>query len=128
MTVSLAELRTRAERGARRMDTYDPNWVHRVNLSVLELVSTYRCVLGQCFGTYADGVDALNLVMPTVKDEDGEIPLTIDDEIVQLGFDLTFEEACNEDGDVVNELSYADLTEAWRELIVARRDAASATT
>lgn len=84
-----------AARGASFLDGEVPNWSHpnRIDLDALRLASCKRCVLGQLFGEYGEGVDDLGL---SETDED------------TLGFFAVDHE-------------WADLTEAWRAEIRKRR-------
>lgn len=50
-----------ATRGASLLDSRVPDWFRQINTSELNLASTTYCTLGQLFGTYYDGLTALNV-------------------------------------------------------------------
>ena len=124
--VSVTELAPRAERGATLLDSRVPRWIRLINLDTLDLVSMAGCVLGQCFGDYGEGLAELDLTMYNDDeiDEDDEHPLLVTDGIVRHGFDLAHAEACNEN-DERNDENYANLTEAWRQVIGKRLSVAA---
>lgn len=93
-----------AERVLAGLDFLDravPGWDKKINLYKLDLSSCIRCVLGQLFGSYGDGEDALELTSW---------------DCVRLGFDRH----CGEPAVVHNEL-----TSAWLDAIRVRRGAVS---
>lgn len=52
----------RAKKGAEVLDSQiGADWHTKINLSTLDLGSCYACILGQLFGEYMDGRDALRL-------------------------------------------------------------------
>lgn len=51
-----ADLKKRALRGARRLDCVNPGWALKVSLSRLNLARGNRCVLGQLYGSFQNGV------------------------------------------------------------------------
>lgn len=53
-------LRPRVERGAALLDSVEPYWFKLVEVA-LDLSDCKRCVLGQVFGDYDDGLDLLNI-------------------------------------------------------------------
>lgn len=86
---------TRVERGAALLDARRPGWDALIDLGKLDLNNPWRCVLGQTYGGYAEGVDTL------FHRDPGE------------GYRYGFSSVWDEGYDV--------LTESWRELITARR-------
>ena len=61
MATTNAVLRKRVERGATLLDAEQPGWCKRIDLVTLDMGDTEQCVLGQMYGHYSDGVDALGL-------------------------------------------------------------------
>ena len=88
----------RARRGAALLDEKRPGWREDVDLRSLDQASCSRCVLGQVFGRYAEGLRSL-------FNED-RIRRYPDD--APYGFDI--------DGEVGH---YSVLTEAWREVLAS---------
>lgn len=58
MTDDLAE---RVQRGAKLLDEKSPGWAAKVALDRLDMFSDCGCVLGQIYGLYSRGLDALGL-------------------------------------------------------------------
>lgn len=54
-------LRTRIERGAKLLDERVPGWRERIDLDRLDMGNSLHCILGQCFGSYFDGLRTLDL-------------------------------------------------------------------
>ena len=88
----------RAEAGATLLDDVRPGWWHEVRIEDLNMVDCEDCILGQLYGWFSDGFDALRLTA---------------DDVRQLGFDR---------GDDDPRSVFADLTAAWRALILQRRE------
>ena len=87
----------RVARGAALLDQHMPGWENKVNLNILDIGLMDDCILGQCYGRYWDGARALKVFGRSSA---------------SLGFDA---------GD--NKGDYELLTEAWAQLIEARREA-----
>jgi hypothetical protein len=51
----------RVERGAALLDRARPGWEREVSLDRLAMSSCNRCILGQVYGDYVDGLVSLNL-------------------------------------------------------------------
>ncbi len=83
----------RTAKGAALLTEKIPGWENALNIAILNMACPQKCVLGQQFGAYINGVYALNL---TAK------------ECVEHGFTL---DRCEPDR------FYIDLTDAWREAI-----------
>lgn len=50
----------KVQNGIRVLDTHGPaDWRERINLDTLDVHSLDDCVLGQVFGSYGEGMDAL---------------------------------------------------------------------
>lgn len=47
--------------GVALLDKYDEDWWSRINLCTLEMSGCYSCILGQLFGSYSDGREALGI-------------------------------------------------------------------
>lgn len=87
----------RVEAGVRLLDSEIPDWWQRINLDRLDIACCFRCVVGQLYGDYDDGVETLELDLFGYKTVDA------------LGFESS---------------SYDDdrrLTVVWRNRIEARR-------
>lgn len=48
-------------RGARRLDKVRPGWRGEINWADLRMGSCSRCILGQLWGTYETGADAVGV-------------------------------------------------------------------
>lgn len=57
-TLDSETARRRAERGALFLDEHRPGWAQKIRLGELDLRSNRKCVLGQLFGTFHDGLSA----------------------------------------------------------------------
>lgn len=111
----------RVERGAALLDDKRPGWWQQIDLDTLDVRAKCDCVLGQVaaapgdfrYDRYVHGLDIVRL--------DGwQAP--------HYGFDYDVrinEEACCEENERAIIAAYAALTQAWRDLILARRAAAS---
>lgn len=55
------DIATRVARGVALLDERVPGWVNLVNPLGLNIESTEQCVLGQIYGQYNEGVDALDI-------------------------------------------------------------------
>lgn len=86
--------------GAARLDERVPGWDAQIDLNILDVESTMRCVVGQTFGDYDLGLGILNIPSPKGH---------------SYGFSLSESTA------LAGTESYAQLTEAWLTLIEARR-------
>lgn len=101
-------MNTIAERvaaGAAFLDEREPGWVDRIDPRRLDIADCSRCVLGQLFGAYVNGLDWMHDVAPHVDQ-------------LELGFMFA-------DGSEDAELDDAEgLTTEWLRVILARRKAA----
>ena len=80
-----------AREGAKFLDAELPGWFGSVDLSDLAMNDCALCILGQVYGYYEDGLNALDLTQ---------------DKACELGFDT--------------DDSYEDLDEAWYAEVVRR--------
>lgn len=55
------DVATRVAKGVALLDEQAPGWLERINLLSLEISSSDLCVLGQVYGNFHDGCDALGL-------------------------------------------------------------------
>lgn len=95
------ELAKRVEAGARFLDARLPGWPRQIDVDKLQISHAHACVLGQVYGDYGRGVQALCLGARKVVD---------------LGFftseaDHSGEAACRE---------YGELDDLWKEEIMRR--------
>lgn len=97
----IAQAREYVARGAARLDEYHlgRDWVRRVRWTQLDMGSHLHCVLGQLFGNFPAGVDALRIVM---------------DEWHAFGFDAEFDPGA--DNTPAHAVSYPALHAAWLEV------------
>jgi len=51
----------RANKGAKLLDRENPNWFKKVDVERLHIPSPSRCVLGQVYGLFSIGLDALHM-------------------------------------------------------------------
>ena len=51
----------RAQKGAAFLDRVLPDWASRVNPAAIRIESTTECVLGQIYGRFSEGVNALGI-------------------------------------------------------------------
>ena len=59
MATTTAVLKARVERGAALLDAEQPGWAPRIDVTTLNMSGGRTCVLGQTYGHYWTGVDAL---------------------------------------------------------------------
>lgn len=95
--------------GAALLDDVAPGWTETIDLSALDINRCDRCVLGQIYGNYIFGVDAI--WGPGHEDEWMRELLA-----VSYGFDIDFG-APPED----ERAHYRRLTDEWRALISQRQ-------
>jgi hypothetical protein len=93
----------RVEAGIRLLNSRraPARWLERIDVEAIDLVSCRNCILGQVFGEYGAGIDALDLDEHTV---------------ITHGFDLGH----------IEEEQHEQLTVVWRERIEAMRVAGKA--
>jgi hypothetical protein len=101
-----AAIAQRVAAGAAWLDEHRPGWADRINLDELDLANPCKCVLGQEYGRFVLGDDL-------ILDEGSESWM--------LGFDVA---ELVQDGRYAGE-RYTELTAAWRELVLARLEAAA---
>lgn len=89
-------IQERVDRGAALLDAEIPGWVQRIDLDRFRMSSCSRCILGQLFGSFENGLDELHLRSRVDSPE---------------GFDI-----------VTPEDEYAAFTAAWKQLIIRRRE------
>lgn len=106
--VTLDAARARAERGAALLDDADPGWAARVNPATLRLGDGQACVLGQLHGEYRRGLGRARVI--DLSSAPGRFVSPVD-----LGF-----QAVGDLGGAAEDLDYAFLTRAWREVIEGR--------
>ncbi len=60
--MTLAQARRRAAKGARLLDRIfrsKQKWAHKINCKRLKMSNCGDCILGQLFGSYADGLERI---------------------------------------------------------------------
>ncbi|HEX9952625.1 MAG TPA: hypothetical protein VGB53_12710 [Rubricoccaceae bacterium] len=112
--LTLDTARLRAARGAAFLDALDPAWARRVDPRRLELADGAACVLGQLHGDYRLGLGRARVLDLSSAPVASLSP-------VDLGF-----QAVGDLGEPAEALDYAFLTRAWRDEVVARTPAPSA--
>jgi hypothetical protein len=55
----MSRITERVARGAALLDAKRPGWASRIDLVALDITSTSNCILGQLYGWYEEGQDAL---------------------------------------------------------------------
>lgn len=118
---SIEIIRARAEAGAARFDQHDLNWALAINTNVIDMRYYQSCVLGQFFGNYTNGLETLGLTLYVPNDR-----YTVEHDVVQLGFDLAYDELHDENGggDDISDAgvtAYNQLTNAWRNIVALRQ-------
>ncbi len=58
---ALAKVLAAVDEGVRLLDQVRPGWYDEINTETLDIASAYRCVLGQLYGDFVAGVEALNI-------------------------------------------------------------------
>jgi hypothetical protein len=101
-------LSERVNRGAKLLDAKHPGWHKEININELNMASCTQCILGQCFGRYGNGLDALQL---EDFDDDGQEKL---DDIAH-GFDHVSHGGASEE-------DWAELKNLWIRQIQFRLD------
>lgn len=98
-------------RGVEFLDSYDPEWVDKIDLPSLQLSSCYRCVLGQLLGDYFDATNP-----------DGILPGLDEDERIasayRLGFNVPVPAVLMYAAETLP--LYEPLQRAWTRVITAR--------
>lgn len=95
-----------ARRGAELLDQERPLWYRSIDLDHLDMGNSHRCILGQTYGYYKDGLIALAM--------GGH------DAIVDLGFDVEY--PTDYAPSTYYARSYGRLRDAWSEEITRRRN------
>jgi hypothetical protein len=107
----LGTIAERAARGAALLDEIRPGWWRSVAFDQLAMDSCDQCVLGQVFGEYSDGLQALD----AHANQGSKVRVTIDEDY--YGFDLTDVEKL---GDADENAAWEDLASAWRSEVAYR--------
>lgn len=118
-TTARASTAERVRAGAAWLDANHPGWVERIDLASLDLSDCQQCILGQTFGDYFDA--------PIFEDDSDKFRARREAELASfLGFRSSlpwgwrYVMPADSSHDAGKE--YAELTDAWRALIAARRD------
>ena len=53
----------RVARGAHLLDQYNPGWADKINLTIFDISSAQRCIVGQLYPTYLQGLGSLRLFL-----------------------------------------------------------------
>jgi hypothetical protein len=72
-------LRQTVAEGVRLLDAKEPHWYTRINLGTLDMAECDRCILGQVYGNYTEGVEKVFLVRVSPQ---GPVP----DRVYDYGF------------------------------------------
>jgi hypothetical protein len=102
------DIATRVAAGVGLLDEQEPGWLNKIDLTQFDIASTHRCVLGQVYGSFHEGVSNLGLCG---DDEQGCREL-------EYGFDVS-DSRMNE-----AKWEYADLQKEWVRVIEALRQKA----
>jgi hypothetical protein len=60
-----ASIQDRVRAGAALLDKERPGWRDQISPAELDISCSWRCVLGQLYGSYTTGLDALGLETPS---------------------------------------------------------------
>lgn len=93
----------RVARGAQLLDREVPTWFREVNVDQLDIMCPDRCIIGQLFGGFTDGVEALELRAGTVAGD--------------YGFDLDLNASTQDEEEEERDW----LNRTWIDVILARR-------
>jgi|SRR5262252_3231751 len=94
----------RVKRGAKLLDSVaGSDWYWNVNLNTLKLEDCYKCVLGQLYGDFRDGI----------------IQVAHPDDEIRCGFNIKCDLFWSEEEE---EQSYKWLTDLWKAQIIKRRE------
>jgi hypothetical protein len=110
MLTMLNTITCRVRRGAVLLDQEQPDWFEEIDTRTLDVRYTEVCPLGQLYGSYEDGLDALHLHLPWRYG------------FIRSPFSMLLRKA-NSTGAIAD---YAMLNAAWRAEILARRQANAA--
>lgn len=108
MHIADETLRSRVNAGAAKLDRERPGWHKEINLDVLDISDCYRCILGQLWGFYGDG---LNVVLPDLSTPGYEFGFSSEIVLYKTHKHLA---STQED-------EYRRLTQYWIEAIKSRR-------
>ena len=100
-----AEATIRALRGVDFLDIEMPGWINHIDVDSLDLFDCDNCVLGQLFGEYTKGIKILEIG---------------NDDAVHCGF-----ESCHVICGGGGFMDYAELTTAWKNIILTEREVRS---
>lgn len=87
-------MQDRIKRGLELLDTEARGWENEIDLTILDMGDSDVCILGQLYGTYRDGLEALTLSLSPEE----------------AGFER-----------VAGESTYTELTQTWTEIIRKKR-------
>jgi hypothetical protein len=59
--LDIEDVVSRIPEGMALLDAYDPDWVSKIDLNILDMYDYNHCILGQLFGDYRTGRDALDI-------------------------------------------------------------------
>lgn len=82
--------------GIDRLDAFYPEWPNEIDIDTLDMANGSRCIIGQLFGDYLDGITTLGLDFFSEDD-------------ITHGFNLPH----NEDGGVRLASEWRELTDLW---------------
>lgn len=121
----------RVQLGATLLDTEFPGWTDHIDLKTLNLKCGCNCVLGQKFGDFSDGAREIGYALPSDAYDSNEVLWNDESSkmLEALGFfvrtrlsALRHDDYSSFEVEVLRvDAEYATLTEAWTDLILARR-------
>lgn len=98
---------TVARRGASFLDdTLGKEWTSKIDTEILDIASSNNCILGQIFGSYHDGIDAIFSQMTRITPIESHPS-------EYLGF-------C---GDSYFDYTYSELNDAWIKVVEEKQGA-----
>ena len=111
----MSDIEYRVAQGVALLDRVAPGWVDRINVDTLDVSHGGRCVLGQLYGLYTDGLGKLGLTTQQAADHGFQTTVIDgpDDLVAWLK--------------AITENDYPALTAVWRRVIGILRQNAVAT-
>lgn len=116
----IEQIHSVAERGANVLDVVSPDWYKSVDEKQIDMNDCWGCVLGQVFGSYTDGLEAIDgasKVIPTLAYVQEECPSDDSNVNIAIGQSFGFSIPLMSD-----DKEWRVLGTAWSEQIQLRRN------
>lgn len=95
------KLKERVKKGIEFLNNEIPKWKEEIEVDMLDLGSCRRCILGQIFDDYEEGLDKLDILESSASD---------------YGFTLS-QEVIDSDNEAKIKDDFECLTNAWRDAL-----------